>query len=68
MRTVPHLRSLRLAAEDEKAVGQFLEGLRERGYRVFHDVVGDGFNVDHVRIGPARSFDVCYRPGADVGT
>ena len=56
-RAVPQLRSLR-AADGERAVGQFLEGLREQGYRVFHDLVGDGFNVDHALIGPAGVFTV----------
>ena len=52
-RCVPKLRNLRQALEGEKAVGQFLERLREDGYHVFHDLVGTGFNVDHVLIGPA---------------
>lgn len=39
-------------------MGQFLERLRDRGYQVFHDVVGPGFNVDHVLIGPAGVFSV----------
>lgn len=41
---------LRMARDGEKAVGQYLSDLREKGYRVFHDVVGQGFNVDHVVI------------------
>jgi hypothetical protein len=49
----PRLRGLRQAIEGERVVGQFLERLRESGYQVFHDVVGEGFNVDHVVIGPA---------------
>ena len=57
-RTVPTLRKLRLASEGEKAVGQFLERLRENGYQVFHDVVGQGFNLDHVLIGPGGVFTV----------
>ena len=36
-------RALRQAIEGEKVVGQFLESLRERGYRVFHDLIGEGF-------------------------
>ncbi|HSM83824.1 MAG TPA: nuclease-related domain-containing protein [Nodosilinea sp.] len=44
------LRRLRMARDGEKAVGQYLSDLREKGYRVFHDVVGKGFNVDHVLI------------------
>jgi hypothetical protein len=54
----PHLKSLRLGRDGEKSVGQFLETLRGRGYRVFHDVIGDRFNVDHVLIGPAGVFTV----------
>lgn len=50
--------ALRLAADGEKVVGQFLEGLRKQGYQVFHDVVGEGFNLDHVLIGPAGVFSV----------
>lgn len=34
----------------ERAVGQFLEGLREGGARIFHDVPAEGFNLDHVVI------------------
>lgn len=57
-RSIPKLRNLRQALEGERAVGQFLERLRERGFLVFHDVVGAGFNVDHVLIGPAGVFTV----------
>jgi hypothetical protein len=57
-RVLPRLRSLRQGLEGERAVGQFLESVREQGFRVFHDIVGDGFNVDHVLIGPAGVFTV----------
>jgi hypothetical protein len=40
--------ALRLGRDGEQAVGQFLERLRARGAQVFHDVPGDGFNLDHV--------------------
>src|ERR1043165_980869 len=50
-RNLPKLRSLQQAMEGERVVGQFLERLRQDGFQVFHDVVGDGFNVDHVLIG-----------------
>jgi hypothetical protein len=39
-------------------VGQYLETLRARGYRVLHDLIGDGFNVDHALIGPDSIFTV----------
>lgn len=54
----PQVRNLRLAEDGEKAVGQLLDGLRVSGYAVFHDVVGEGFNVDHVLIGPAGVFSI----------
>lgn len=57
-RHLPRLRALRLAEDGEKAVGQLLEGLRAAGYAVFHDLVGEGFNVDHVLIGPAGVFSI----------
>ena len=57
-RTVPGLRALKLGRDGEKVVGQFLESLRERGYRVFHDIVGDRFNIDHVLLGPAGVFTI----------
>lgn len=43
-------RNLKLGRDGEKAVGQSLERLRERNARVFHDVPGSGFNIDHVVI------------------
>jgi hypothetical protein len=36
--------------EGEKAIGQFLEINRPIGAQVFHDIPGDGFNLDHVII------------------
>lgn len=54
----PQLVALQLAEDGEKAVGQFLETLREKGYRVFHDIVTDSFNVDHVLVGPAGVFTI----------
>ena len=39
-------------------MGQFLETLRAQGFRVFHDIPGDGFNVDHLIVGPKGVFTV----------
>lgn len=52
------IKTLRLARDGEKLVGQFLEGLRENGYRVLHDIVGDNFNIDHLLIGPKGVFTI----------
>ena len=42
------MKSLKLGRDGERAVGQYLELLREKGCRVFHDLIGDNFNLDHV--------------------
>ncbi|RJP78968.1 MAG: NERD domain-containing protein, partial [Desulfobacteraceae bacterium] len=45
------VRSIRLGRDGERAVGQYLDDLREKGHRIFHDIIGDGnFNLDHVII------------------
>jgi hypothetical protein len=41
-----------LGFEGERVVGQSLEYLRADGYQVFHDIAEDGYNIDHVVIGP----------------
>ena len=57
-RARPKLRALRQGLEGELVVGQFLERLRADGFAVFHDVIGAGFNIDHVLIGPAGVFTI----------
>ncbi|WP_457573420.1 nuclease-related domain-containing protein [Desulfolithobacter sp.] len=44
------VQKLKLGRDGERAVGQYLENLRESGCRVFHDLLGDNFNIDHVII------------------
>jgi hypothetical protein len=49
IRKIPkHVEALKLGREGERAVGEYLDLLREKGYRVFHDIVGDNFNIDHL--------------------
>lgn len=48
----------RLGRDGEKAVGQHLELLREHGCKVFHDIVCEGFNIDHVIISKGGIFTV----------
>ena len=50
------LKALQLGLEGEIAVGQLLETLRESGARVFHDIPGPGFNLDHVLVSPKGVF------------
>lgn len=47
---IKHLNNIRLGRDGERAVGQYLELLRESGCHVFHDVVADNFNIDHIVI------------------
>lgn len=71
LRIRAQLAAFKLGIDGEKVVGQFLERLRSHGYSVFHDIVGKGFNVDHVLIGPAGVFTIETKtyskaPGPDV--
>jgi len=52
------LRLLKLGRDGERFVGQFLEGLRRSGAHVFHDVVAEGFNIDHVIVAPQGVFAI----------
>jgi hypothetical protein len=55
----PELHRLRLGIRGERAVGQFLQQeIVPLGYRIFHDVREDGFNIDHVAIGPGGVFAI----------
>jgi hypothetical protein len=49
---------LRLGYEAEVAVGQELNELVRLGYYVFHDLPAEGFNVDHVAVGPNGVFAI----------
>lgn len=50
IKEVKKIRSLKQGRDGEKAVGQYLESFRELGMKVHHDIVGDGFNIDHILI------------------
>ncbi|ARU56428.1 nuclease-like protein [Oleiphilus messinensis] len=49
---------LKLGYECELAVGQELDQLMMQGYRVFHDVQADGFNIDHLAVGSNGVFAI----------
>lgn len=44
------LRNFKQGRDGEKEVGFILEDLRELGVKVYHDIIGDGFNLDHVLV------------------
>ncbi len=59
VRAIGRLRNISLGLDAEAAVGQELNCLMLDGFRVFHDVRGEGpFNVDHVVVGPQGVFAV----------
>jgi hypothetical protein len=55
-KAVPVIRNMKLGRDGERAVGQYLERLREKGAKVFHDIPGEGFNIDHVVIASTGIF------------
>ena len=49
-------KNAKLGRDGEREVGQALEELRADGYAIFHDIVGENFNVDHVVVSPNGIF------------
>lgn len=58
LRLIPRARNLVRGERGELRVAEILEDLRSSGYRAFHDLVGDGYNIDHVVVGPAGVFAI----------
>ena len=52
------IQNAKLGRDGEREVGQVLEELRADGYAIFHDIVGNGFNIDHVVVTPNGIFVV----------
>jgi len=52
------VRQLQLGREGERAVGEFLNTLRSKGYAIYHDIVGEGFNIDHVIFAPSGIYTI----------
>lgn len=53
-----NVKRLKMARDGEKIVGESLDLLREKGYIVFHDIIGGDFNVDHVIVGQNGVFTI----------
>jgi hypothetical protein len=51
-------RAARLGLDCEMAVGQELNTLVAEGYKVYHDIPAEGFNIDHVAVGPNGVFAI----------
>jgi Nuclease-related domain len=57
-RILKERRDYRLGFDGERYVAEELSRLIAAGYEIFHDVPFDGFNIDHVLVGPAGVFAV----------
>ncbi|SRR6266436_2873612 len=55
---LPFVRRLNRGERGELHVADMLEDLRTESYKPIHDIVGDGFNVDHVVVGPGGVFAI----------
>jgi len=64
-RLIPIARRLNRGQRGELHVADVLEELRRDEYKPIHDIVLDGFNVDHVLVGPGGVFaiETKYRSG-----
>jgi len=58
---------LRVGLDAEMAVGQELNHLMREGCHVYHDFYADGFNIDHIVVGPAGVFAVETKGRAKKG-
>lgn len=47
-KTMRQIQLLKMARDGEMTVGQDLDDLRQYNYQIFHDIQGEGFNIDHV--------------------
>ena len=56
--TAEELWKYRLAYMGERVVGEELNQLLAQGFRVFHDIPFENFNIDHVIVGPPGVFIV----------
>lgn len=54
-------RRLATELETKMAVAQELNGLMYEGYKVFHDLPADGFNIDHVVVGRTGVYALATR-------
>jgi hypothetical protein len=55
---IPKFQRLNRGERGELRVAEELDDLRSYGYRVTHDLTCDGFNIDHVAVGPAGVFAI----------
>lgn len=55
---IPQFRNLNRGERGERRVAEILQQLRRHGYRSFDDLQADGFNIDHVVVGPSGVYAI----------
>lgn len=50
--------ALKQGRNGERAVGQYLETLRDDGHHIYHDILTNDFNIDHVIVSPKGVFTI----------
>ena len=55
---IKKIKSLALGRKGERIVAEIFDNLRGQGYVVFHDLVAEKFNIDHVILSPHGIFTV----------
>lgn len=59
LRKLKRIKAVRQGLLGELAMGELLQVLLRDGFRVFHDIPGDGkWNVDHIVVGPTGVFAI----------
>jgi len=49
-KNMKNMKNIKQGRDGEKAVGQYLEDTKKDGTRVFHDIPGENFNIDHLLV------------------
>ncbi|MEA1936709.1 MAG: nuclease-related domain-containing protein [Patescibacteria group bacterium] len=55
---IKEVENCKLGRDGEKIVGESLDKLKEKGYKVFSDIIDERFNIDHILIGPSGVYTI----------
>ncbi|MDD2680754.1 MAG: nuclease-related domain-containing protein [Patescibacteria group bacterium] len=55
---IKNIKNMRLGRDGECIVAESLEELRSVGYKIYNDIVGESFNIDHIIVGPGGVFTI----------
>jgi len=58
IKSIKEIKNIKLGRDGERIVGEALDELKTIGYKVYHDIMGDSFNIDHVIVGSGGVFTI----------